>query len=422
MRDVLVIAAVVVVFGLVSDELRGRPVTPPMLFTLGGLVLGGGALGLLRVGVSNELLRVLAEATLVVVLFSDASRMRVGDVRRHHALALRLLLVGIPLAILLGTAVALPLFSALGVASAGLLAAVLAPTDAALGQAVVSQESVPIRIRQTLNVESGLNDGLSVPFITLLSSIAGHREASPLGFVSLFVRQVGIGVAVGAAVGLAGGWVLARAVAARWTTEPSQRLAALAFAALAYAAATIAGGNGFIATFTAGLLVTVFGSEVLGGVRVFAEAEGLLLGLVTFLVFGAAVVTDVLGDLSWRVALYALVSLAVVRPAAVALSLLRSGVRPLTVAFVGWFGPRGLATIVFALLVVDSAGIGDRALIFTVASWTVIASVFLHGLTAAPAAARYGRRMAKRRGPEHEDVPELPTRLHARAPAGGAGH
>jgi len=414
---VLAIALAVLAFGLLAGRLEGSPLTLPMAFTAIGLVLAPGVLGVLDLDVSNEGVSILAEATLAVVLFTDASRMDLATVARHHALAQRMLVIGLPLAIVVGTGVGLVLLPDLPVAAVALLAATLAPTDAALGQAFVTDESLPARIRQTLNVESGLNDGLAVPFITVLLDIARQDAGSVLGYVGLFASLVGIGVAAGVLAGGLGGGVLARAAAGGFTTATTQRLATLAIAAIAFAGSELLGGNGFVAAFTAGLVVGATARSLLPQTTGFAEAEGQLLTLLTFLLFGTIVVVDVLGELSWQILAYALASLLVVRPAAVALSLLGSGVSRGTVMFLGWAGPRGLASIVYAVLIAESAGVPQREVVFLIAAWTILLSIYLHGVSAAPLSARYARYLERSHGPDRPErrrLPELPVRLPPR--------
>lgn len=419
----LVIALAVLGFGLLAGRLEGSPVTMPMVFTAFGLILAPGALGVVDLDVSSEGVGVLAEVTLALVLFTDASRMDLGAVARHHGLAQRLLLVALPLAMLIGVGVGLVLFPDLPVVAVALLAVILAPTDAALGQAFLTNESVPGRIRQTLNVESGLNDGLALPFIIVLIDVAREQYDSVLGYVGLFATHVGLGTAVGVATGAVGGRLLARAAAGGLTTDTTQRLATVAIAAIAFTGSELLGGNGFVAAFTAGLAVGTTARSLLAGTAIFAETEGQLLALLTFLLFGTIIVVDVLDDVSWRVLAYALASLLVVRPAAVALSLLGSGVSGRTVAFVGWAGPRGLASIVYAVLVAESAGVPGREVIFSVAGWTILLSVYLHGLSAAPLSVRYGAALVRDADrPEHRRIPEMPVRLpHGRGRARGGG-
>ncbi len=411
-QNILVVALAVLAFGLFAGRLRGTPVTAPMVFTAAGLVVGE-ALGVLDVGVDNGFVSGLAEATLVVVLFTDASRMDLRTVAREHSLALRLLVVGLPLAIVVGALTGLLLLPALSLAAVGLVGVILAPTDAALGQSFVDNESVPQRIRQTLNVESGLNDGLAVPFLTVVLDIALRQADSVGSYALLLARLVGVGVVVGLLVGWLGGRALTWSAGRDWATASTQRLGTLALAAIAYAGSELLGGNGFVAAFVAGLAVGTTARSLLDGTTAFAEAEGQLLTLITFLLFGSVVAGQVLGALSWPVVAYAFASLLLVRPLAVAVSLLGSGVSPRTSAFVGWAGPRGLASIVYAVLVAE-ADVEGGELVFVVAAATILLSILLHGLTAAPLSNRYGRWMREQeRGeaPERTPVSHLPVRL-----------
>ncbi len=414
--NLLVVALAVLAFGVLGGRLSGTPLTMPMVFTGAGILLGPPVLGILDFDVGSDVVSALAEATLVVVLFTDASRMDLRRVIAEHTLAQRLLLLGLPLAILLGTGAGMLLFPALPVVSVALLAVVLAPTDAALGQAFVANRSVPARIRQTLNVESGLNDGLGVPFLTVLIDVARDEADTVLSYVGLFARLIGVGVVVGAGVAWLGGRLLTASDARGWTSGTTQRLATVAVAAVAYAGAELLGGNGFVAAFVAGLVIGTTARSLLSATTEFAEAEGELLALLTFLLFGSVVAADVLGDLSWQVAAYSLASLLLVRPLAVAISLLGTRLSLRSIAFIGWAGPRGLASIVYAVIVADAGRIEGADLVFAVAAWTVLASIVLHGVSAAPLARRYASHMAARpdrAAPEHRPVGELPLRLRS---------
>ena len=270
----------------------------------------------------------------------------------------------------------------------------LAPTDAALGQAVVSNPRVPVRIRQALNVEAGLNDGLSVPFLALflILAVEGERLSANL-WIRFALEQVGLGVLVGVGIGLAGGWLVSRASGRAWMTDSFQRLALLALALIAYALADQIGGNGFIAAFVGGLAVAPTVERVGEQLIRFTEAEGQLLNLSVFFVFGVLAV-GFIETLTWQVALYALLSLTVIRMLPVAASLLGTHLRGVSVLFAGWFGPRGLASIVLGLIVIAEApqlaGAGE---IEAVVASTVFLSVLLHGVTAAPLSAAYARRV-----------------------------
>ncbi len=412
--DLLVTALAVLIFAVLAGRLGGTPITMPMLFTVAGLLLGAHVLGIIDVGADSEVVSVLAEVTLVVVLFTDASRMHLGTVLAEHSIALRLLLVGMPLAMVIGWVSGLVLFPGLPLVTVALIAVMLAPTDAALGQSFVTEDAVPLRIRQGLNVESGLNDGLALPFLLVLVDLARHEAGSPLDYVGLFAAMVGLGAAVGALVGWAGGRLLVWSAQHDWTTETTQRLGTLSLAAVAYAGAQAVGGNGFVAAFVAGLTVGTTARGLLKDTTVFAEAEGQLLTLLTFLLFGAVVAGSVLSDFSWTVLLYAVTSLVLVRPLAAALALLGSRLSWATVGFLGWAGPRGLASIVYAVLVAEAGRITGADQVFTIASWTIMLSIVLHGATAAPLSRRYGRYVQQKLSPdspERKSVTSLPVRL-----------
>jgi NhaP-type Na+/H+ or K+/H+ antiporter len=404
----------VLAFGLVSRRLEGTFVTAPLVFVLFGLAIGPGGFGLAEIDLDHGVIHLIAELTLILVLFSDAARIDLGLLRRDHNLPQRMLLIGLPLVVLAGAGAAVLLFPGFSLWEAALLAAVLAPTDAALGQAVVSDRAVPVRIRQALNVESGLNDGIALPAVLLFAALAGAAgsdSSSTGGWITFGLLQVTLGPLVGALLGYLGARLIDGAAAGGWMTGAFEGMAVLALALLAYAAAEQVGGNGFIAAFTAGL---VFGNAVRHRCEFlfeFMETEGQLLVLLTFLVFGAAMLPEGLHFLDWRVLVFAGLSLTAIRMVPVALSLIGTGVRWPTMAFLGWFGPRGLASILFALLIVEQAAIPHGEEILVAAVLTVALSALLHGVTAAPLARAYGR-LATRMGDceEKKPVSELPTR------------
>jgi NhaP-type Na+/H+ or K+/H+ antiporter len=398
MTDLLILALLLFGYGLVSKKLVGSPVTPPMVFVTAGLLLGGGGLNLISGMADEEVIRVLAEATLVLVLFTDAVRIRLRVLRKEYNFPLRLLGIGMPAAIVLGALAAWLIFPSLGIWAAALLATVLVPTDAALGIAVVSDKSLPMRVRQTLNVESGLNDGIALPLVLLFVAVTAEQENNSAQEWTLFAaRQIGLGVVAGVITGLVGGWLLTRMDRAGWITPTYRRLAVLALAVLTYAGAELVTGNGFIAAFVAGLCFGSVAREHCPHVHEFAEREGELLAMLTFTMFGAVIAGPLLTDVDWRVGIYAVFSLAVIRLLAVAVAMIGSKVTVETVLFFGWFGPRGLASILFALLVVEEIGTPDADLIMLVTSATVVLSVYAHGLTAAPWAKAFGRRAQKLR-------------------------
>jgi sodium/hydrogen antiporter len=413
--DLIVLACVVFAFGIVSRRLEGTVLTAPIVLVLAGVVLGPAGLGLVEMGLDDHAVLLLGEIALALVLFTDAARTDLSTLRQNKALPLRLLGIGMPLTIALGTATAALLLADLTVWEAAIVGTVLAPTDAALGQAVVSNPRVPVRVRQALNVEAGLNDGLSVPFLALFLILAETEEGhlSARSWVRFALEQVGLGVLVGVGIGLAGGWLVAWASRKGWMTGPFQRLALLALALISWAMADQIGGNGFIAAFVGGLAVGPTVKSVGEPLTWFTEAEGQLLSLSVFFVFGALVI-GLIRDLRWEVALYAFLSLTVIRVLPVALSLLRTHLAGASVLFAGWFGPRGLASIVLGLIVVaETPRLAGQDDIEMVVALTVLLSVLLHGVTATPLSAAYARRVEGMAvdAPEKQGVVEASTRL-----------
>jgi NhaP-type Na+/H+ or K+/H+ antiporter len=393
--DLTVLAAVVFAFGLVSRRLEGTVLTAPLLFVVAGIVLGPAGFALVEFELDDHIVLLLGEIALALVLFTDAARTNLSTLRQNEGLPLRLLGIGMPLTIALGTAAAALLLTDLTFWEAAIVGIVLAPTDAALGQAVVNNPRVPLRVRQALNVEAGLNDGLSVPFLALFLTLAvAEEELQPASYwIRFALEQIGFGVLVGIGVGLGGGWLVSQASRRGWMTDSFQRLALLALALIAWALADQIGGNGFIAAFVGGLAVGPTVEHVGERLIRFTEAEGQLLNLSVFFIFGVLVI-GLKGSLSWEVALYALLSLTVIRLLPVALSLAGTHLRGVSVLFMGWFGPRGLASIVLGLIVVAEAPtLAGREEIELVVALTVLLSVLLHGLTAAPLSAAYARRV-----------------------------
>ena len=385
------IAGLVLAYAAVSQRLAGTMVTAAMVFVAGGMLVSSDALGWLDPTIGNETVRRIAEATLTVVLFSDASRIDIRALRRDFVLPVRLLAIGLPLTIVAGAVAGITVLGDLPLIEAVLLAIVLAPTDAALGQAVVTDPRVPARVRQGLNIESGLNDGICVPLLLIAIGIA-EAEDGAIGHgaaVRLVLEEIGYGCLGGVLAGLAAALVVTVGVRRRLIDATWLQVVPVAGAALAYALAVWMGGSGFIAAFVGG---AVFGSlrrDVGGEVTRFLEQTGGVLGAVTFILFGAVMLVPILDDLTVAVVVYALVSLTVVRVIPVALAMLGTGARRPTVAFLGWFGPRGLASIVFAVILVEEAHLTHASVLVTTIFFTIGLSVLLHGLTAAPLAARY---------------------------------
>jgi len=388
--DLAIVGAVIVLFAVVSRRLDGSVVSPAMVFVAGGLLFGNDGLGLFTVLPDDIDVRRFAEITLALVLFTDASALDTGVLRREAAMPTRLLAIGLPLTIIVGTVLALPVFPQLGLFEALALAVLLAPTDAALGQTVVSDERIPSRIRQGLSVESGLNDGICVPLLFAAIAMAELQEAPSLDreIIIDLVKEVGIAGIVGAVVAVAV-VLLTRASQERgWISDQWIQVVPLAAVAVAYPATVELGGSGFIAAFVAGLVYGRLFSRASETVLLIEET-GDVLSAATFFLFGAVVVGQFVTDLDAATVGYAVLSLTVVRMGPVALSLVHSQAAPRTVAFAGWFGPRGLASIVFMLTIVEEANLPGTATIVQVVTVTVLFSVVAHGMTASPLTNRY---------------------------------
>ena len=414
------IAIFILFFGLISRRLEKSIITPPMAYVLFGLLISSSALGIIQeVKINNEFIKILAEITLVILLFTDASRIKLKELRRDYNLPLRLLGIGLPITIILGTGLALLLFDdRLNLWSAAALATILAPTDAALGQAVVNSSRIPASIRQAINIESGLNDGICLPILLLFFSLAEETANSDaaywFGFAS---QQIVFGTAIGIAIGYFGIQLIIYSLRRQWMNDSFEYLAVLGLSILAYACAEIVGGNGFLAAFSAGLTLGIIGNEsILKHLQSFGEAEGQLLTLLSFLLFGSVMVLPSLQNVTWQVWLYALGSLTLTRMLGVAIALIGLNLQLDSNLFLGWFGPRGIASIVYGLLIIEKSGIQGSELIFTTMVVTVLISIFAHGVTAYPGSIWYANRIADKkdihhRMPEINPVAELPVRL-----------
>ncbi len=427
--DFAVIALGILAFALVSGRLANSVATPPMVFALFGLAIGPFGAQIAVIDLDAEIIKTLAELTLILVLFTDAARIDINHLRRDHSLPIRLLTIGLPLTFFLGTFAALTLFPILGIEigliDAALIAVVLTPTDAALGQIVVIAERVPVRVRQALNVESGLNDGLVLPIVLILIafglSASGQEVGQPVEFWIKFIGlQLILGPLVGIGVGLFGGRIVDKSAQAKWMTLEFQGMSALGLALVAYSIAELIGGNGFISAFTAGLVMGATKHSLCSYLFEFAETQGQLLTLLTFMIFGAVMVPDAIATLRgpdrWAVIIYAGLSLTVLRMVPVMIALAGKRLKPQSILFLGWFGPRGLASILFALLTVQSGVIANPELFMAVIVTTVMGSIAAHGLSAAPAVNWYGKLAcafitAEPDCPEKKNAVEHPTRI-----------
>ncbi|HYA33666.1 MAG TPA: cation:proton antiporter [Candidatus Bathyarchaeia archaeon] len=412
--ELAIFAAIVLAFAVVSRRVERLNVTAPMAFVAAGLLLG--ASHVFNVLLNNEVLLLVGSIALALVLFTDASRINVSLFRVNAALPARLLIIGLPLTIAAGALVAAVLFMNLTIWQAAIIGAVLAPTDAGLGQAIVSSKLVPVRIREALNVESGLNDGGSVPFLLVFLALAAIQEGvEPPNFILVAVEQIGIGLVIGLLVGIGGGLLIRSTERRGWMTRTFKRLSFLALAILAWGVTGPFGGSGFIAAFVGGFATGAVVGDVEEAAADFSEAEGELLLLAVFFLVGV-VAASLVGALDWTIVLYAVLSLTVIRMLPVTISLLGTKLRSSSVLFLGWFGPRGLASIVLVLVALEEPALAPVApQIAAIVLMTVILSVFAHGISARPGAAVYARSVAAMdsNAPERRAVAQLPARRRA---------
>ncbi len=368
-----------------------------MVFVLFGFLLSSSVTGLIT-DKDHTLINVIAHLTLILVLFSDASRIDLRLFwREGDHLAMRLIGIGLPLTIVAGVFVGAVIFVGLPFWQAAILATILAPTDAALAQAVINSERVPVRIRQALNVESGLNDGICFPilllFIYLADTSGGHRPASY--WIQFIGFQLILGPVIGIVVGYIGGKLVLWSVNKSWISGNFHRLSIVGVSFMAFFSAEIIGGNGFMSAFFAGLIFGIVARQVGSPIFDFGEAEGELFILLTFMLFGAIMIPNAIGEISWVYILYSVISLTLVRMIPVAISLIGKRLTTPSILYLGWFGPRGVASILYVLVVVDKHDFSGEAIIFYVTTITVLLSVFLHGLTAVPVSNAYASILAK---------------------------
>ncbi len=383
-------AAFAMAYSMVAKRLSTTILTAPMLFLGFGYLLA--QTGWMPSHGADEALHLVAEVTLIILLFLDAAQTDLKALRSRHIWPFRMLLLGLPLAVIIGSAWALLFLPGWPLAAIVLVAAIMAPTDAALGQSVVTNPLVPERVRRALTVESGLNDGLALPFILLCASLTANMvESDATNWLLFGAKQLVLGPAAGAVMGMIGGRVLLWAKDNDMTSDTYEGVGAIALAICAYLGADMIGGNGFIAAFVAGLCFGDLVEKRCKFIFEFTESEGQGLTWMAFLLIGLVLVPPALQHLDLKMLGLILGSLLIVRPLAIWLSLIRTDARPVTRLFFGWFGPRGLATALFALIVVEKISGDFGETILHIAVNTVWISALLHGITAAPAARAYSR-------------------------------
>ncbi len=394
-QAILFSAILIFVFGLFSRLSDRSPITAPMIFVAVGILVGPLGLDLFKSSLDSELVQTIAEVTLVLILFTDASGIDLRSLVKEYKIPLRLLFIGLPLTMILGLLLAMPLFGGMNLWLMTMMAFILSPTDAALGQAVVNSEKVPENIRDSIGVESGLNDGIALPPIlacmaVLAATKGGHTDAGY--WVVYALKQMAFGPVVGTLVGWFGGRLVEKASQKGWMDPTFQRLVSMSLSVLCYALADSLHGNGFIAAFFCGLMLGTRTPEVRERIQNFGEAEGKYLMLFVFLIFGMVMVPAATPHWNSQALLYAVLSLTVIRMLPVAISLMGSGIKWGSVAFIGWFGPRGIASVLYSLMVVGQLGFKEHEQALSVIILTVLISVFVHGASAVPLSALYGKK------------------------------
>lgn len=387
------IAGIVFFYTLIAKRIENSAISGPIVYVALGLLLG--EYGFAIIGETSEMneLRLFADLTLALILFSDASQSNLTVLKKKAMYPVRMLLLGLPGAIVLGTLFAVVLLDVLSLVEAAILATMLAATDAALGKAVISNPKVPAPVSEGLNVESGLNDGLCVPILLLLIAVATSSNDSELTTshaLMVFVEELGIGMLVGLSLAYIGAKLLQWSARKDWLSEVWAQLTVGAIALCSFGLAQTLHGSGYIAAFSGGLLFGHLASRHKHKLVLTTESMAELLAMLTWILFGAAVVGQVIGLFSTNMIVYALISLTLVRMLPIYLSFLGTSVPKGHRLFMGWFGPRGLASIVFTIIVLDADLPGGQFIALTV-TCTVILSLVLHGITARPLAERIGK-------------------------------
>ena len=395
-----IIAAFVFLYCLVAKKLERTRFSGALVYVMFGLILGPFGFHFIDFDIDGEAMKRIAEIALVIVLFSDSAGANLTVLQKIKRLPARLLLVGLPLTIGLGFVFAFLIYGDLSWIHLALLATILAPTDAALGKAVVSNKIVPSSVRESLSVESGLNDGICVPVLLLFLALAGGSAEESLvttQLIILLLEEIGIGVLVGVPLAVVGSIAFKASAKRGWIAGSWMQMPVVAMALLCFATAQWLGGSGFIAAFAGGITFGMMIKEHKEEMLEAAEGTADVLAMITWILFGAIFIGDSLLNPAWQPLVYAVLSLTVIRMVPIFLSVSGLGIHWDTKLFLGWFGPRGLASIVFMVMVVQ-ANIPETEKLIEAVTWTILLSVIAHGITANPLAKIYAKRVNARNG------------------------
>jgi NhaP-type Na+/H+ or K+/H+ antiporter len=380
-------AALIFLYSIFAARIGKMLINGPLLFVLVGIIAGPLVLNIVNLSLSSSDFENLANLALALVLFNGASKVDIEVLKRSIKIPSRLLMIGLPLTIVFGLIAGFYVFDGFSWIELAILATVLAPTDAALGEAVVTNQMVPPKVREALNVESGLNDGISVPIFLLLLALfkAGSNvHDMSLSFtLGVFAKEIGIGLAVGIVVVFLGSKLLVYSESKKWIGEGWKPTVVIALAFTCFSCAYILGGSGFIACFTGGFIYGIVNKKYQWVLQKQAEGLGNALTFVIWFFFGSIVVSTYAPQFTGQIFLYAFLSLTVVRIIPVLIALIQRKISLKEKLFIGWFGPRGLASIVFAIMLLDIQLPHEKTIITTILC-TIFLSVVLHGLSANP--------------------------------------
>ena len=391
----LVIALVVLGYGYFSKLLLRYNISGPMIFVAVGVLLSPLGFGPSETKLNAELVQITAEFALIIILFSDAAALNLRKLRHEWSIPVRLLFISLPITVIAATLIAKQFFPGETTVYLLLMALILAPTDAALGKAVVTDKRVPEKIRSSINVESGLNDGIVLPVLLTVVAmiISGQEHAQDNSWIGYVAQQITFGAIIGSVVGYIGAWLSLKVIQKDWMEPNYHNLIPIALAILSFYLAEYFGGNGFIAAFFAGLFVGNFSEDFRHHIEDFAESEGDLLIMISFLVFGIAFIPPTFEYWDFNVFVYSILSLTVLRMVPTAISLIGTKSDLSTILFIGWFGPRGIASILYVLIVINQLGsIKGHETVYAVISMTILLSIILHGLSAQPFARLYAKK------------------------------
>ncbi|MCE3552924.1 cation:proton antiporter [Pseudonocardia sp. RS11V-5] len=424
MLALVVIMLILLAWALVAGRLARFSVTMPFAMLAAGVALTAGPAPVFIFDIDFEPSEHVVEGILAILLFTDATEIPGGILGRQPRLTLRLLLIALPLSVLAAWLFGAALFGGAGFWLLLVLAAVVMPVDLAPAIAVVRDRRIPERLRQVINAESGLNDGLIAP--VFLFALAGATPAGGEGLADAALHALPslvMAILAGAVVGAAAARILRRAVDSGWTQSSALRIGVLALPLLAYGVAVLVGGNGFVAAFVAGVFFEPEARRLPPGTLHLVEDVGTLLSLAMWFIFGA-IVNHTLGGgaITWQIVLYSLLALTVARVLPVVVALIRTDVSAKDRLVLGWAGPRGIATLVFGMLAFIELQGPEKDLVLAVTVVTIVASIVVHGLSTGVVARHYGRTAAAEAdGTTDVTGSDSTTDVAGSAPPGGPG-